>query len=179
MVGKKVKLRALEPEDVEILYQWENDHSLWHLSNTLAPMSRFHLEQFVLSAGQDIFATKQLRLMIETADPDTSMKTIGSVDLFDFDPAHSRAGVGILIHKDFRNKGFASEALELLIFYVQETLQLHQLFADISPDNIESVRLFENKGFRFIGTKKDWNRIRNEWHDENMYQLIFAPETKK
>jgi len=178
MIGKKVKLRALEPDDVGILYQWENDHTLWHLSNTLAPMSRFHLEQFVLSAGQDIFATKQLRLMIDLVTPKNGVRTIGSIDLFEFEPAHRRAGVGILVHNDFRGKGYASEALEILTSYAKDTLQLHQLYTNISPDNIQSIRLFESKGFMFAGTKKDWNRIRNAWHDENMYQIILETETE-
>jgi len=172
MNGNNVKLRALEPEDVDILYQWENDHTIWHLSNTMTPLSRFHLEQYVLSAGQDIFATKQLRMMIDLVQSQEGLRTIGSVDLFEFEPAHRRAGVGILIHKDFRGKGFASEALGLLVDYTRDTLQLHQLFASIATDNKDSIRLFENKGFRLIGIKKDWNRIKNRWCDENLYQLI-------
>jgi diamine N-acetyltransferase len=172
MKGAKVNLRALEPEDVEILYRWENDRTIWHLSNTLAPMSRFSLEQYVLSAGQDIYATHQVRLMIDLNDPQNGIKTIGSVDLFDFEPAHLRAGVGILILEDFRGKGYASEALDLLTGYATDTLQLHQLFANISTENSDSIRLFQNKGFQYIGTKKEWNRIRNQWHDESMFQLI-------
>jgi diamine N-acetyltransferase len=172
MNGSKVSLRALEPDDVEILYKWENDRSIWHLSNNISPLSRFTLEQYVMSAGQDIFATRQVRMMIDLRNPENGIKTIGSIDLFEFEPAHQRAGVGILILEGFRGKGYASESLELLINYAFETLQLHQLFANISVDNLESIRLFESKGFRFIGVKKEWNRIRNNWQDESMFQLI-------
>ena len=93
MNGSKIKLRALEPDDVEVLYQWENDRSIWHLSTTLTPLSRFTLEQYVLSAGQDIYATRQMRMMIELLQPESGVHTIGSIDLFDFEPAHRRAGV--------------------------------------------------------------------------------------
>jgi diamine N-acetyltransferase len=172
MNGSKVSLRALEPDDVEILYKWENNRSIWHLSNNISPLSRFTLEQYVMSAGQDIFATRQMRMMIDLRNPVNGIKTIGSIDLFEYEPAHQRAGVGILILEGFRGKGYASESLELLINYAFETLQLHQLFANISIDNPESIRLFESKGFRFIGIKKEWNRIRNNWHDESMFQLI-------
>lgn len=172
MIGSKVSLRALEPDDIEILYQWENDRSIWHLSNNLTPLSRFTLEQYVLNAGQDIYATRQMRMMIDLLNPENGIKTIGSIDLFEFEPAHLRAGVGILILEGFRGKGYASESLELLISYAFETLQLHQLFANISTDNLESIRLFESKGFQFIGIKKEWNRIRNTWQDESMFQLI-------
>jgi diamine N-acetyltransferase len=172
MNGSKVSLRALEPEDVEVLYRWENDRSIWHLSNTLTPMSRFHLEQFVLSAAQDIYITRQMRMMIDLNEPVDGIKTIGSIDLFDFEPAHRRAGVGILIHENFRGKGYASDALGILIKYVTETLHLHQLFTNISSDNSESIRLFENKGFILVGTKKEWNLVRNKWYDESMFQLL-------
>lgn len=175
MNGKRVCLRALEPEDVDILYKWENDRAIWHLSNTITPLSRFTLEQYVLSAGQDIYATRQMRMMIDLCEPENGLKTIGSVDLFEYEPTHRRAGVGILIHDGHRGKGYASEALDLLIRYAIETLQLHQLFSNISSGNAESIRLFENKGFRLIGIKKDWNRIRNKWQDENMYQMILQP----
>ena len=172
MTGSKVSIRALEPDDIEILYKWENDRSIWHLSNNLTPLSRFTLEQYVLSAGQDIYSTRQMRLMIDLLIPENGIKTVGSIDLFEFEPAHRRAGVGILILDGFRGKGYASESLELLINYAFETLQLHQLFANISPDNMESIRLFESNGFQFIGIKKEWNHIRNTWQDESMYQLI-------
>jgi len=172
MNGTKVRIRALEPDDVEILYKWENDRTIWHLSSTITPLSRFTLEQYVLSAGQDIYATRQMRMMIDLRKPIKGVKTIGSIDLFEFEPAHQRAGVGILIHDGFRGKGFASEALDLLINYAFETLQLHQLFTNIATDNTDSIRLFESKGFQYIGTKKEWNRIRNNWLDESMFQLI-------
>jgi diamine N-acetyltransferase len=176
MNGPNVYLRALEPDDVEILYQWENDHTLWHLSNTVTPLSRFTLEQYIMSAGQDIYATRQFRLMIDLVSPQDGIKTIGSIDLFEYEPAHQRAGVGILIHEKFRGKGYASEALGLLITYARETLQLHQLFANISGENSDSIRLFENRGFSYIGTKKEWNRIRNRWYNESMFQLILQPD---
>jgi diamine N-acetyltransferase len=172
MNGSKVSLRALEPDDVEILYKWENDRSIWHLSNTITPLSRFTLEQYVMNAGQDIYANRQMRMMIDLKNPVNGIKTIGSIDLFEFEPAHQRAGVGILILEAFRGKGYASESLELLVNYAFETLQLHQLFTNISTDNTESIRLFESKGFQFIGNKKEWNRIHNKWQDESMFQLI-------
>jgi diamine N-acetyltransferase len=172
MNGEKVRIRALEPEDVEVLYNWENDQRIWHLSNTITPLSRFTLEQYVLNAGQDLYATRQMRLMVDLVKAQNGVKTIGSVDLFEFEPAHRRAGVGILIHEGFRGKGYASEALDLLIGYAFETLHMHQLFANIYTDNHESTRLFESKGFRLIGTKKDWNLLKNQWQDESMFQLI-------
>ena len=83
--GINLKLRALEPSDVDLLYEWENNEKLWHLSNVITPFSRFAMEQYILNSHQDIYTTKQLRLMIDKKDPNQN-NPIGSIDLFDFDP---------------------------------------------------------------------------------------------
>jgi len=151
------------------LLQWENDPAVWHLSHTLQPFSQFDIEQYVLNAGKDIFADRQIRLMIDKND---NAATVGSIDLFDFEPLHRRLGLGILISKPEQNKGFASEALGLVVEYCFKKLMVHQLYANITPDNKKSIRLFENKNFELIGIKKDWLLIKNKWADEWMYQLI-------
>ena len=59
-----VSLRALEPEDVDFLYELENDKALWEISETQAPFSRYLLREFISNAHLDIYQTKQLRLVI-------------------------------------------------------------------------------------------------------------------
>lgn len=167
--GENISLRAIEPEDVERLYLWENNQGIWHLSRNVTPFSRFDIEQYVLNAGKDIFADKQLRLMI---DAKKKAETVGAVDLFQFDPLNRRVGIGILILEQFREKGFASEALDLAIGYCFNKLMVHQVFANIGADNTGSIRLFEKKGFKMSGRKKDWQLVENNWHDELFYQLI-------
>lgn len=169
--GKNLILRALEPTDVELLYEWENDENLWHLSNTIVPFSRFTLEQYILNSHQDIYTTKQLRLMIDKKDH-VQNNPIGSIDLFDFDPTNKRAGIGILITQNEQNKGYASEALELLINYCFSTLQLHQIYCNISVDNEASLKLFKKQNFTVVGLKKEWLLIEGKWMDENILQLI-------
>ncbi len=171
MIGKKIFLRAIEPSDVDLLYKWENDQTIWKVSNTIIPFSRFIIEQYVMSADQDIFSTKQLRLMIEEKNSE-DRKTVGSIDLFDFDAYNKRAGISILITKEYQKKGFASEALELVIDYAFKTLNLHQLYCNIGVDNKISLKLFNNFGFKMIGVKKDWTFYDDAWHDEFMLQLV-------
>ena len=89
-----IKLRALEPEDIDILYRWENDTDVWKVSNTIAPFSKYILRQFIENQKYDIYETKQLRLIIEALE---TQKPVGTIDLFDIDPYNLRAGVGILI----------------------------------------------------------------------------------
>lgn len=169
MSRKNISLRALEPEDIDLLYIWENDTTIWNLSNTLTPFSRKVLNDYLLQAHLDIYTTKQLRLVICLP----SGTAIGCIDLFDFDPQHLRAGVGILIADTAeRNKGYASEALLLLIAYCKSKLNLHQLYCSIASSNKESISLFEKANFKLIGCKKDWQRIGSVYEDELFYQCI-------
>ena len=168
--GNLVYLRALELSDADLLYDWENDMALWPLSNTLTPFSRFTIEQYVMNAHEDLFSSKQLRLMIDLKDsPGTS---IGAVDLFEFEPAHKRAGIGILILKEYRRQGYGSEAIDLMTGYADRVLNLHQVFCNISAQNPESLSLFEKKGFEKTGVKKDWIWKADHWEDEVLMQKI-------
>lgn len=170
IVGKNLVLRALEPEDIEVLYAIENDPEIWQVSNTITPYSRYNLEQYIKTSGYDIFTTRQLRLMIDLKE--SGSKTIGSIDLFDYDPFHLRAGVGIIILSESRNRGYASETLGMLIEYAFKTLNLNQLFCNIAVDNQASIRLFEKAGFMISGTKKQWLNIQQQWIDEHFLQLL-------
>lgn len=173
LTGSNIKLRALEPSDVDLLYSWENNSEIWCISNTLVPFSRFVLEKYVADSHMDIFQARQLRLMIDHFDAEGRHETIGAIDLYDFDPMHRRAGIGILISEEkYRNRGFASEALRLLINYSFSVLHLHQLFCYIDCDNKISIKLFENFKFKITGEKKDWNRTPEGWKSEYMLQLI-------
>ena len=170
--GEKIRLIALEPEDLDILYQWENDTSIWPVSSTSSPFSHYTLNEYLKSATLDLYSTKQLRLVIQKKDDG---QKIGFVDLFDFDPMHKRAGVGILIgEKEERGKGFAKEALELLGNYAFNTLHFHQLYCHVQLSNSSSIKLFENAGFVRTAVLKDWIANSTEFEDVVFFQLIVA-----
>lgn len=167
--GEKIRLRALEPEDLDFLYTTENNTKFWQVSNTLVPFSKFILTQYLENAHQDIYEAKQLRLIIEEIK---TSKAVGMIDLFDFNPQHHRAGIGILIHKKYQKSGFATDALSVLIPYCFKTLNLHQIFANIIPDNEQSIALFSGFNFKKIGVKKDWLFFNGAFKDEFIFQLI-------
>jgi diamine N-acetyltransferase len=168
--GESIYLRALEPNDLEFVYAMENDQSIWEVSNTNTPYSRFLIRQYLENAQQDIYEAKQLRLAI---CQDEDFPAIGLIDLFEFDPRNNKAGVGIVIqNKDNRNQNIGSEALGLLIKYSFHHLNLHQLYANISVGNEASIALFTKFGFEKIGIKKDWILLNNHYQDEAIFQLI-------
>jgi diamine N-acetyltransferase len=168
--GENIYLRALEPNDLEFVYAMENDQSMWEVSNTQTPYSRFLIKQYLENAHQDIYEAKQLRLAI---CQDQDFPAIGLIDLFDFDPKNNRAGVGIVIQgQENRNQNIGSEALELLLKYSFYHLNLHQLYANIGTENSASIALFSKFGFQKIGVKKDWVLVHGSYQDEAIFQLI-------
>ena len=165
----KVSLRPLEPDDIDLLYQWENDMSVWEISNTKTPYSKHILAQYIKQSTKDIYETRQLRLIIMSE----SGLPVGAIDLFDFEPYHLRAGVGILIHNtENRLRGYAYDALEAISSYALEVLGMKQLYANISADNTNSVNLFIKAGFQQAGLKKNWLKTSKGWKDEYLYQKI-------
>lgn len=167
--GELVFLRALEPEDLDLLFEVENNEEFWEVSATSVPFSRYVLKQYLENSHRDIYDVKQLRLVI----CESAGEAIGFIDIFDFDPKNRRAALGILIiNRKNRHKGFGKEALELVSKYCFTHLGLHQVYANVSSDNASSRLLFEKSGFVLTATKKDWNLVDGEYKDEIIYQLI-------
>lgn len=170
MKYNEISLRALEPEDLELLYGWENNAAYWAISNTIVPFSRYTLKRYLEDSHKSIYETGQVRLMI---DHIADNATIGTIDIFDFDPFHKRAGVGILIaNEQYRRKGYATMALKCLIDYCFSTLMLHQLHCGILSNNGESIDLFKKVGFIQSGIKKEWIRSSDGYMDEYIFQMI-------
>jgi diamine N-acetyltransferase len=167
--GEHIYLRALEPEDLDFIHAVENDESIWEISCTQTPYSKFLIKQYLENAHKDIYEVKQLRLVISSYND----VTLGMIDLFDFDFKNRRAGVGILVkNPEDRLKGYGREALELLIDYSFTHLDLHQLYCNISENNNTSIKLFSNQGFKKIGLKKDWIYTNGAFKNEYLFQLI-------
>jgi diamine N-acetyltransferase len=169
--GEHIKLRALEPEDLELLARWENDTSNWGYSQQQVPFSRQSLKAYLANAQQDIYTAKQLRLVIEN-----NGQAIGLIDLYDFDFNNCRAGIGILIAtEENKRRGFAKEALQVLLDYAKKAFDLKQVYASIGANNSASLKLFKSVGFKEVGVRSQWFRQGANWEAEHLFQLIFKP----
>ena len=168
--GSLLKLRAPEPEDLDLLLDWENNPAFWTISQTRVPFSKWAMKRYIENAHADIITAQQLRLMMvckETYSP------IGAVDLFEYDAINRRAGLGILIGKQSdRGKGYGADALEIILQYAKEILALHQLYAHVLEENVASCNLFEKVGFIHTGTRKDWILEKGFFKDERIYQRL-------
>ena len=166
--GKNIFLRALELDDINYLFSIENNEKYWSISDSQTPFSKYLLNRYLKNSDMDIYEAKQLRLVIT----DFKKNTIGLIDLFDIDFKNNRAGVAIIINEKMRSKGFAKEALELLIKYSKTHLSLHQLYCNILEDNTHSVNLFKSVQFKEVGLKQDWIKFDGKYKNELLFQLI-------
>lgn len=166
--GRICSLRALEPADLDAMYGWENDMSVWRVSGTVAPFSRHVLSRLIEEQQFDIYATRQMRLVVETRQGERA----GAVDLFEFDPQHRRAGVGIIIDPAFRRRGYALDALNTLEGYVRRVLDMRQLWCSVTEDNTASLQLFSRAGYAECGRRRGWYLTPEGEVDEVLFQKI-------
>ncbi len=164
-----ITLRALEPTDIDLLYVWENDAELWRYGSAVAPFSRKQLWEYIRSYDADIYAARQLRLMIVNND---NGAVVGAIDLTDYDPVNNRAAVGIFIDHEYQRHGFAARAIRLAEEYCAERLGACQLWAFVPQDNIPSQRLFNSLGYKMSGVLQSWIRNRQGYLDAYIFQHI-------
>ena len=162
------KLRAPEPEDLACMMQFENTTTLWELSNTTGPYSRFYLKQYIETNQNNLYEDKQLRLMIENPDK----QVVGIIDLCNFAPFHHRAEVGIVIATSYQGQGIGELALSLLKEHSFDFLGIHQLYAYIDVTNEPCRKLFKKVGFEECAYLKDWMRTGKTYRDVVMVQCI-------
>ena len=163
-----LKLRAIEPEDLDLLYRIENDTTLWNIGTSNVPYSRYLLHDYVAHATNDIYTDRQVRMMIDNGDG----QTVGIVDLVSFDPANRRAEVGIIILNDYRRQGYATATLQQIRDYALRVLHLHQLYAYIDENNEPSLSLFRKAGFSIAGHIPEWLFDGEHYHDACLLQLV-------
>lgn len=164
-----VILRAMEPEDLDFLYEMENDRDTWRVGCTSVPYSRYVLHNYIASASNDIYVDGQVRLIME----DAAGRMVGIADVFDFNAQNRRAEVGIVVKPEYRRRGYAEAALCMMADYSLRTLRLHQLYAIVAADNEASLRLFGKCGYVSCGVMRQWLFDGIEYRDAVMMQKIF------
>ena len=164
-----VRLRAIEPEDLDLLYRIENDIKLWNIGATNVPYSRYTLHDYIANASGDIYTDRQVRMMIENAEGNI----VGIVDIVNFDPSNRRAELGLVIEEPFRQMGYAQSVMTEVANYAVSVLHLHQLYAFCDVRNEASLELFRKMGYQASMTITDWLYDGREYHNAILMQLVF------
>lgn len=167
-----MRIRAIEPEDLELLYTIENDTSLWWLSSQTAPLSRYHLRQYIASCEADIYKDGQVRYVIEITSASGQPTPVGLIDLFNFSPQHRRAELGIAILREYCGKGIAQQAVAEIIELSRQVLSLHQLYAIVPEDNSASLSMLQKAQFKQCAVLPNWLFYASEYHNACLMQLF-------
>lgn len=161
-----INLRALEPEDLELIYRLENAPDVWRWGSTTVPYSRYAIRQYLEQNQNDLFIDRQLRLV---AVEEQTGQPVGLADLTNFDPLHRRAEIGLLIVPEFRGKGLSALILRQLEEYARR-LSLHQIYATIATANEPATRLFQKSGYVRSAVLNDWLLLDGRWVDAAVWQ---------
>ena len=138
--GINILLRPLKHSDLDLLEKIENNKENWQFGSEKKKYSKQELQHYITNAKEDITIAKQYRFAIDLIGT-----PIGFIDLFNFDK--ESAGVGVIITKGYRKRGLSKEALNLLTNYAFLVLNIKQLRANTTKDNLASIRLFTSCGF--------------------------------
>lgn len=163
-----VRLRAMEPEDLDVLYRIENDRDVWDVGENNVPYSRYILHDYIANASADIYADKQVRMVVENEKG----QLVGVADVVNFCPSHARAEVSIVICREHRKKGYARAAIRQIMEYALRTLHLHQLYAVVREDNMPSLNLFSSLGFKSKMVLDDWLFDGKDYHNAVVMQFF-------
>ncbi len=164
-----IRLRPLEPEDLELMYTIENDRSLWWMSGTSAPYSYYLLREYIANNATDIYKDEQVRFVIECDG-----QAAGMIDLFDFSPKNCRAELGVALLRSFQKRGIAREAISRIAEYARDVVHMHQIYAIVPVSNHSSVSMLEACGFEHSGTLHNWINHGGKYEDAHFMQLFLA-----
>ena len=160
----------MEPEDLDALYQIENDSDTWDVGTTNVPYSRYALHDYMARCSSDIYTDKEVRLMIENEEGEV----VGIADLMNFNPKHMRAEIGLVIQRRFRRQGYAAATLQALHRYARQTLHLHQIYAVIGTENALCIDLFRQLGYRESASLSDWLYDGSNYQSAVVMQLVLC-----
>jgi diamine N-acetyltransferase len=144
----KILLRPLQLSDLDFLFEIENNKENWKYGTENKQYTKEELTNYIANAKQDIATAGQFRFVIDFRNT-----PIGFIDLFDY--TTDSAGVGVIITKKYRGRGFAKEVLKLLIDYATNTLKIEKLHCNIQEDNFASIKLFTSCGFELEKEEKE------------------------
>ncbi|MBJ6360724.1 GNAT family N-acetyltransferase [Paenibacillus sp. GCM10012307] len=169
--GNKVRLRAIVPGDWEKFHNNDYDTEGARLSYmTQFPRSEEGTRLWTESKAAEGANGDQYTFAIETLNSEL----IGSIGTHTTDPRNGTFKYGIGIFREHWRKGYASEAVKLLLGYYFEELRYQKASAHVYAFNEGSIALHERLGFRLEGRLRNMVYTNGEYYDELVYGLLIS-----
>jgi RimJ/RimL family protein N-acetyltransferase len=154
LVGEKVRLRAVERDDLDVLTSWDNDVELELLAGDQPPrpVSRARRRR---RFDQQLHEQRDVVVFMIEADG----KAVGACSLFNFDQVARTCELGIAIgERDYRGRGYGRDAVRLLLGYGFRSFNLHKIWLEVGADNERAVCAYRACGLVEEG------RLREQWY---------------
>jgi len=169
IVGKKVRLRALEKSDLAKLWKWLNDEEvMWFWAEPCSVQSLAEVEQWFAklqeAAGR---FSKQFIIENEEGAP------IGRIHYEYLDTRHQRTEVGMQIgEKEYWGRGYGTDAMIAFLDYLFNELGLHRVYLRVESYNPRALKCYEKCGFTQEGILRHHVFTRGEYHDDLMLGIL-------
>ncbi len=146
--GEKINLLPLEKEDMPFVMKWVNNEGISYYNGARFPVS-LHEQNTWYEKTQNDKSKKKLIICNKEG------VKAGMVSLFNIDLRNQNAEAGIYIDTAYQGKGYAKEALNIIVKFGFNELNMHKIYATILDFNMNSIKLFEAVGFKPEYIKKD------------------------
>ncbi len=175
--GERVKLGPIKREYVDSFLRWFNDPEITQYLIAYRPMTRMAEEEWMenLKNRED-----SIHFSIVIPNEEGSEKLIGNCGIHKIDCKNRVGEVGIVIgEKEFQNKGFGTEAMELLLEYGFDTVNLNRIELYTYDFNISALKSYKKVGFIEEGRKRQSIWINGSYHDAILMGILAEEWRKK
>jgi RimJ/RimL family protein N-acetyltransferase len=169
--GKKVRLRAIERDDIPRFVKWFNDPEVRQHLLMYSPMSLVQEENWFEQHAQRHPAEQVLA--IEVLAEDGEGVHIGNMGLHDVNWKDRNAELGIVIgEKAYWGQGYGTDAITALLAHGFEELNLHRVRLRVNADNPRGIRCYEKCGFCHEGTLRESVFAGGKYKDQHIMAVL-------
>jgi RimJ/RimL family protein N-acetyltransferase len=149
--GDRIRLRGIEPTDAETFYNWNLDSErARHLDFVWPPSSLASVQEWADGLSRRKLENDTFHWVIENENGEA----VGSISTHDCNPHSGTFSYGLDIAPEHRRKGYASEAILLLLKYYFEELRYQKVTVSVHSNNQASIKLHESLGFKLEGVHR-------------------------
>jgi diamine N-acetyltransferase len=160
---KRIRVRAAERADIPTFTRWMNDPEVTAGLTIYRPMSLVNEENWFENM---IRRPQDEQIFVIEICPKKEWLSIGTCGFHEIDWRNSNAEVGISIgEKNWWNQGYGSEAMELLVKYGFETLNLHRIWLRVFENNKRAIGSYEKVGFTHEGQMRESDYKNGKYHN--------------
>lgn len=166
--GKQVRLRAIEPEDWETFYAWNQDedaHRRMYLPTF--PTSKEQVRQWAARTATKESADDRFFFVIENH----AGEVVGSISTHECEPRHGTFSYGLGIRREHYRKGYASEAILLLLRHFFRERRYQKVTPHVYSFNEPSLLLHERLGFQREGQIRRAFFVDGQYIDDMLFGM--------